>query len=397
MPIDLTAADRVLAGPVVLDLLAEVVRRRGDELLRARLRSVHHQAERSVSRVFDVTLQQRETVREVAIVVHVDTRPLPASAAVIEVEDLPVAVWRFPEDPYLPGLPSAVDHGRVRLWLEVLGAQVGSVRVRTRAYRPTRRAVLEVSVDAAEGSRRRVFLKVVAPHRAAALANSHHQLSPHVPVPQVLGLDPDAGIVALEALPGERLREAVVSGAELPDPWELVAITDRLAVCDLDTQQDPRRFADATRHVPLLSRLVPPAADRVARVANHTRSLYGPLVTVHGDLHDGQLLLVGATVSGLLDVDGAGPGLVAEDAGRLVAHLQVLADRHPDAADRITAYADEVARAFAQSVGAQQLAWGTAAAWLGLATGAYRAQSAGWAAITRQRIDRAEQALDPKW
>lgn len=392
MPIDLLAADRLLAGPGAHDLLAAYAGRTG-ELLRARLRSVHHHGGRSLTRVFDATLQERGAVREVLIVVHVGVQALPAAATVLEVEGLPVAVWSFPEDPFLPGLRSAVDPGRVQLWLEVLGAQVESVHLRVRAYRPTRRAVVEVTADAGERSPRRVFLKVLVPHRAAALADIHQQLAPHLPVPQVLGLDPDGGIVTLEALDGSRLRDAVVGGAALPDPWELVCLTDRLAACPLDTGQEPRRFADATRHVPLLSRLLPGDAKRVERLAAHTRSLHGPLVTVHGDLHDGQLLLDGATVSGVLDVDGAGAGLVAEDAGRLVAYLRVLVDREPEQAARITAYADAVAGAFARSVGAEELARGTAAAWLGLATGAYRSQAAGWLAITRQRIDQAERAL----
>jgi aminoglycoside phosphotransferase (APT) family kinase protein len=68
---------------------------------------------------------------------------------------------------------------------------------------------------------------------------------------------------------------------------------------------------------------------------------------VHGDLHDAQVLLTDGAITGLLDVDGAGPGLMAEDAGNLVAHLEVLADLHPEVADRALAYADEVATAYA--------------------------------------------------
>lgn len=400
MPTDLLAADRLLDGPAADDLLADVVRRSGGQLHRARLRSVHHRGGRSLSRVFDVTIEAQDTVRDVLLVLHVDARRPPPEAPLLHVEGVPVSVWRFPRDPYLPGLPSAVHRGRVRELLDALGAPPGSVRLRTRAYRPTRRAVVEVTIDGsgpARGIGRVLYLKVLEPRRAGELADTHRQLVSQVPVPRVIGVGADQGIVALEALAGQRLRDAVVSGAALPDPWELVALTDRFATCDLDAKQDPRRFADATRHVGLLSRLVPEAAERVARVARHTRSLHGPLRAVHGDLHDGQLLVVDATVSGLIDVDGAGPGLIAEDAGRLVAHLQVLADLHPGAAERITAYADAVARAFAQSVGDQELAWGTAAAWLGLATGPHRAQDPGWAASTRRRIERAEQALTPWW
>jgi aminoglycoside phosphotransferase (APT) family kinase protein len=118
-------------------------------------------------------------------------------------------------------------------------------------------------------------------------------------------------------------------------------------------------------------------------------ALTGQLVVVHGDLHDAQVLLTDGVVTGLLDVDGAGFGLLSEDAGNLVAHIEVLADLHPAVADRALTYVDEVAAAYAAVVGAEDLRRATAGAWLSLATGPRRAQDPDWQEATRRRVARA--------
>jgi hypothetical protein len=56
-----------------------------------------------------------------------------------------IAVWRFPHDPYLPGLATAFDPAAVARLLR--GYRLGDqqVRLTVRAYRPRRRAVIEAS------------------------------------------------------------------------------------------------------------------------------------------------------------------------------------------------------------------------------------------------------------
>ena len=115
---------------------------------------------------------------------------------------------------------------------------------------------------------------------------------------------------------------------------------------------------------------------------------------VHGDLHDGQLLLDADRIVGLLDVDGSGTGHLASDVGNLVAHVEVVGELWPEVADRCDALAQGLRDAFRPTVGAADLARATAAAWLGLATGPRMAQDDDWREATRARIDRAVSALE---
>ncbi len=387
-------AARNLIGDRGAQVLAAACDAAGAALVTSTLRSVHHRPGRSVSHVYEVVLHAAGADREVLLVSHVDSRDLPEGAFVLEQGPDRVAVWRFPQDPYLPGLPSAISPGRVRELLDRLGAPAGDVSLHTRAYRPSRRAVVEVRIGGEDTEGRILYLKVLAGDRAQEVADVHRQLVAHVPVPRLVGVAGAQGIVALEALPGRTLRDAVVAGTALPDGAALVELTERFAASGLTSRRDPRAFADPVRHVDGLVRLLPDRADEIAAIARAAAAVQGEVVAVHGDLHDGQLLLADdGTLLGLLDVDGSGPGLVAHDAGNLVAHVAVLGEIWPTVADRATAYAASLAAAFRTVVGAEALARATAGAWIGLATGPYRAQDADWRERTDARIDAAAAAL----
>jgi hypothetical protein len=394
--LDLSIADDLLAGAAGRDLLRTASAHAGATLVRTRLRSVHHRPGRSVSHVHEATLRVGDVERDVLLVAHLDRRPLPEGTFALETDGIAVAVWRFPNDPFLPGLPSTIAPTRVRELLDQLGGPPGSVTLHTRAYRPSRRAVVEVTVreDAAAG--RVLYLKVLAGDRAAELADLHRQLAPHVPVPAVIGVAPTQGIVALQALAGRTLRAALVEGALLPAAEALVELSTRFSASGLSSRRDPRAFADPSRHVAGLLRLAPDRAGSITTVAEAATRLDAdrPLVPVHGDLHDGQLLLDAAgRITGLLDVDGAGTGSLAQDAGNLVAHVAAIGEVWPSLTDRAETYAAAVADVYRPVVGADALARATAGAWLGLATGPHRAQDEGWPEATRRRIDRADREL----
>jgi hypothetical protein len=390
---DPLAAARRLEGAGGREVLAEASRQAGAELERAELRSIHHRSGRSVSRVYDTTLRVGDATQEALLIAHVDARALPDGTFVLESNGDRVAVWRFPYDPFLPGLPSVIDASRVRQLLDQLQAPAGEVELFTRAYRPSRRAVVEVTIHLPDLSGRILYLKVLAGDRAEELAQVHRALLPHVPVPRVVGVAPRQGILAIEALAGRTMRAALVDGEDLPEPGAVVELSERLAASGLTSRRDPRAFADPVRHVPGLTSLVPDLADEVARVADAAADVDGDRVPVHGDLHDGQLLLTDGAISGLLDVDGSGSGLVAQDAGSLVAHVEAIGLVWPTAAERASAYAAALTDAYRPRVGATELARATAGAWIALATGPYRAQEVDWPEATRYRIRRAAQVL----
>lgn len=384
-----------LRGAAADQLLAAAAEAAGLRYLGARLRSVHERGGRSVSTVHEAVLEVDGVQREVLLVAHVDRRGFPEGSFVLSRDgELDVAVWRFPHDPYLPGLPSAISPERVRELLDQLGAPPGAVTLFTRAYRPSRRAVVEVRIDGPAAAGRVLYLKVLSGSRVTELAQLHRALAEAVPVPPVIGVADAQGILALGALPGRTLRAALVEGWPVPDPEALVALSGRLAATELESSRDPRGFADPVRHVAGLAALLPQRARELEQLAEAAAAVDGPAVPVHGDLHDGQLLLDDdGTITGLLDVDGAGIGSLAHDVGNLVAHVAVIGEIWPEVAARAEAYADELAAAYTPLVGDDALARATAGAWIGLATGPYRAQDADWQDRTHARLDRAARAL----
>ncbi|MEX0869433.1 MAG: phosphotransferase [Nitriliruptoraceae bacterium] len=344
-----------------------------------------HERGRSVSRVCAATVRGPDGQRDVLFVVHGSSDAPPDGALVLERDGLAVSVWRFPYDPLLPGLPSAVSRQRVRELLDRLGAPAGEVELQTRAYRPTRRAVIEVRIASATGTGRVVFLKVLSADRARAIAATHMQLVGVVPVPRIIGVDEGLGILAMEALAGTTLRATLAAGEHAPPVSVIAALHTAIADSGLTSTAEPRRFADPRRHVPVLSRHVPERAPDIAAAAEVAATIDGPVVPVHGDLHDGQLLIAGGRIVGLLDVDGAGDGLIANDAANLITHLEALGDDVSHAA----AYARDLADEVTPLVGADTLRRARIGAWLALATGPSRAQVPDAARITRRRVDRA--------
>ncbi|MFO7777094.1 MAG: phosphotransferase [Nitriliruptoraceae bacterium] len=386
--------------PVVLSpaqersVLSAAAAAAGVRLVTSRIRSIHHRPGRSRSVLHDATIEVAGQRHEVVLVTHVETRGFPDGAFVLSTDELEVAVWRFPNDPYLPGLPSAVSAERVRELLDELGAVPGRVHLRTRAYRPVRRAVVEVQVDGRR-SGRVLYFKILPQGRARSVARRHRQLTAAgLPVPGVIGVAKQQGIVAIEALAGPTLAEALRAGGRVPRPEQLLAVTEDFAGSGVAGSRDPRRFADPVRHVPLLAGILPEREAEITSLAREAAAVEAPLVGVHGDLHAGQLLLgADGAITGVLDVDGAGQGYRVHDAGNLVAHLEAFGDLHPAITGRVHAYAREVAEAYAEVCGPQALARAMAGSWIGLATGAYRAREPGWQLELERRIDRAAALL----
>ena len=113
--------------------------------------------------------------------------------------------------------------------------------------------------------------------------------------------------------------------------------------------------------------------------------------TVHGDFYEAQILVdeTGA-ITGLLDVDGAGPGHVTDDPATLLGHLAGLAHVHPAAAPRITDYRENLQEQLAGAVDPDRLHTATTGVLLGLATTPFRRQQAGWQQQTSGWLDLAE-------
>lgn len=223
--------------------------------------------------------------------------------------------------------PPASLHGRVVLQpagvdrrlpaLAALVREPGAVLV---AHRPERRAVVRRSDGA--------YAKVVRPERVADVARTARAaVAPGARVPEVVDVDERAGVVVSAPLPGITLYELLATGS--PDAVAAARTVGRaLAALHASPlsphvgvhdgaaeQQVLTRWEELAHAYGVLS--APRGAD--AGLLDRT----GPLVPVHRDLHDKQVLVDADGEVGLLDFDLAAAGEAALDLANLLVHLEL--------------------------------------------------------------------------
>lgn len=369
----------LLTGPDVEDLLAAALATTGQELAGWRVRQVDHRPGASTTVSYDATVRGPAGTERQVLGASVRGGSAPE-------------VWRFPLDPGLPALATATDEEAVRQLLATFGIRPGQLRLDVRSYRPRRRAVVEV-----RGPGCRLFLKVLRPKAVQALHSRHVLLrDAGLPVPRSLGWSTD-GLLVLEALGGTTLRTRLrEGGAPAPDGSALLDLLDSLPAGVLDLPAR-RSWTDEVAHFArVTATALPSEAERCRQLADRVSSVVGDRPAdepSHGDFYETQLLLDGARVIGLLDVDTAGPGRRADDLACLLAHLSVLAQMEPAHATTSSALAASWQRDFEQATDPSELRARVAGVVVSLATGPHRVQQDDWPSATRDRLDLAEQWL----
>jgi aminoglycoside phosphotransferase (APT) family kinase protein len=197
-------------------------------------------------------------------------------------------------------------------------------------HRAEQRAVVRLPAGAGSAS----YVKVVRPGRTQPLAEAAKVVLP-VRTPRMLHHDDEQGIVEVAAVPGEPLR-AVLSGTTAAQPVESLAraVARRLRAVHRCAAPAQRPTRDVTREVAWVATWVdrlalyaPDLQPRAEAALHHcTRLLDEPpqaLAFVHGDLHDGQVMVDADDVVGVVDWDGMAGGEGALDLAGLVAHLRL--------------------------------------------------------------------------
>ena len=206
------------------------------------------------------------------------------------------------------------------------------------AYRPGQRAVIRTTCP--EGT---AYSKILPVKKARAVASRLAILSPRPepPFPEIPTVRADEsrpGIVTIEALEGETLRErlAAVQNEDAADASivgrvarSLVAFQEHMpAEADgvlqegFDAPLDDLLYWDGIvrEHDTLESVAQAAVTIRVAGALREVPFANHRPVLVHGDLHDGNVLL-GPDGVGYLDLDGLALGHAAFDPANLAAHL----------------------------------------------------------------------------
>lgn len=301
-----------------------------------------------------------------------------------------VGVWRWPFDPVLTGLGDVVTASGVAALMG--DDDPRSLRVAVVAFRPTERAVIAVT----RHDRALAYVKAVVPSRTTGIERRHAALrAVEVPAPDVVLADADRGLLVLQPLHGATLRDLVKAGSPgWPDGDEYLRLTDAISSASISGSGPPSRLGDGALHAAMLATVLPGERGRLDELAARFEAVDAPPTdgTVHGDLHEGQIIVDAGRIVGLLDVDDAGPGASVDDMANVIARIVYRAvtagaDRR-QRLDRYAAAVREAARARHDEV---RLDIHIAAALVGLATGPFRVQSPDWRATVGALLGRADE------
>jgi aminoglycoside phosphotransferase len=379
---------RLLTGPRAQDLLRALLADTGEEPVSWRVRSVDHRPGSGTTVTWSATTRGPQGERRQLLAAATGARPVPGALLLSE-EGRDVLLWRFPLDPALPALATALDEQSVRDLLQAYGVAPGPLRLDLRTYRPGRRAVVEV-----QAPRRRLFLKVLRPKGVHDLHDRHRLLTAAgVPVPRSLGCT-DQGLLVLDALSGTSMRTRLrEGGTPMPDGRAVLDLLDRLPAAASDLPRRPSWTDQVVHYAQVVAAALPSQGERCRQLAAAVVArTSGSSATApsHGDLYESQLLLDGVRISGLLDVDTVGPGRRGDDLACLLAHVAVLAQLEPTHRSSSTAVVERWLGAFERAVDPLELRARVAGVVVSLATGPHRVQQADWERVTLTRLDLAE-------
>lgn len=374
-------------------ILAEVVRPMGLEHAQVYLADLHHRPGAGVSGVFaasngTATLYLGATAEKL--------EKFPEGAVRLDNGRGAVVVWLHPADPLLPGLRLATTPGLVE---EKWGDGRVLEELRTLAYRPLRRAVLLARfVDGDQ-----LFLKVL--RKDSQLLHDKHLalLQAGIPAPAPVG-PPIDGVLAFRRAEGVPLAEDLMHAKDLPlDPQRIFGLLDSLPQTLMDVPARPA-WSDrlgwyghsAQTAMPEQAENIGVLIQRLARILETSRR--GELVPSHGDFYEANIFVTDGTITGLLDIDSAGPGYLVDDLACFLGHLAVLPGLDPRY-ERVVGYLERYAKAFESELGQRGVSGDglyarAACVVLSLVAGARDESNPNWRVVALDRLRRVEQFLD---
>ena len=177
------------------------------------------------------------------------------------------------------------------------------------------------------------YAKVLPPGHSRAFAERHRMLlAAGVPAPEVLRDDPD-GLVLLSTGRGVALSGLLSRGMDARRAERVFAsltrLLDSLPASALQLEAHPAWSERARHYAHAAATVLPEHAARARAVADGVEQLMassdpGPIVPVHGDFYEANVLMEGEGVASLLDVDSLGPGRRVDDLACLLGHVSVL-------------------------------------------------------------------------
>lgn len=386
---------RLLTGPDVGPLLRVAVEHAGGTLLTWSLDHVDTNPQQSTTATY--LAQVRWPYGERSELLGVSARsgdlvPSDSNAEIFADGQREVAVWIYPEDPDLPGLPRAAYPDQLADLLNAegtLGRPVTAEQLSLTmiGYRPRRRAVVKLVVN---DPREVFYIKVLRPKLFDDVLHKHQLLlAAGVPAPGVALHTPDH-LMMLRELPGRSLARAIFEPGDPCTAEDLIGILDAMPPAVAQLERRPP-WADAVAHYAAMVGRATPELTADLEWASTTISAglagYPPGdEATHGDFHEGQLRVEGGRLVGILDVDTIGPGRRADDLACLIAHLSTIQRMNPAQEEKVRDLLARWVPVFDERVDPVELRLRAAAVVISLATGPYRGQEPGWQATTHQMV-----------
>ncbi len=239
----------------------------------------------------------------------------------------PVELFRYPHDPYLPGLPHAADPETAHRLIgrHVLTFPARRTVVEMIRYRPADRAVLRHRVG-----RVTFYVRVMRPVALPPLfgAAGLLQRSGFV-TPRIAGRWDEGATVWLSAIPGRNLRRLLRRGRQPPDPetvlsgleslWQLPGPPVGTRLFNLRGRYlRAKRLVEFVLSEEEMSRR---ALERATRLLDPFVSRWRPTGVAHNDFYDDQMIVLEDGRIALVDFEEAGAGDPMLDVGNFLAHL----------------------------------------------------------------------------
>jgi Ser/Thr protein kinase RdoA (MazF antagonist) len=211
---------------------------------------------------------------------------------------------------------------------------VSTPGARLLSHRPESRAVVRIGGDDAAESR---FVKIVAPQRVERLVAPLRLLAGSelaFRVPTLLESRAAEGHVVLASIPGQSLHDLLAEPARFvagaAAAGEALRSLHRLSAPGLRQHHAGRVVEELERRVRFLDAFHPPLAGRIGALLGAVaealeRDGRGPLVPVHRDFHDKQVVLDGDGGVGVLDFETLSLGEAAMDVANALAHFELRA------------------------------------------------------------------------
>ena len=245
----------------------------------------------------------------------------------------PPRLFRYPDDPYLPGLSTVASAMEAhRLLPKYVNLHPQRLKVEVVRYRPSRRAVLRHRAGWRRSGSGEVtlFVRVMSPDRVVPLLTAG-ELAEHsgFVLPRLLGSWPEGGVVWLAAIPGETVRHLIRDGTP-PAPELILAGLAPLwsAPPNGGRPLEVKPAFDWAERV--LSNGLPEGAgrellSRALEALGPFADAWRPSALAHNDFYDDQLILTPTGDIALVDFEEVGPGDPMMDVGMLLAHLRWMA------------------------------------------------------------------------